>query len=265
MCAESPASARESGTKCRPKAGRPEQASVEQAAPAAGTPQPAGKTAPYSAASARASAKEGWTRQLSTTSLTLRPAVTARATTEISSEAWLPTTEPPRMTPVAGSEIIFTKPRGSSLMSARAEAPKGTFVTRIFRPLANASASAKPDVGDLRLGEHRRGRLVVVDVAVLPSMQAHYVLGHLASLHGGHRGKRQFARNVAGGVDVGDIGLAVLVDGDVTPFVDFHAGPLEAELFGIGHRAHGQQDVAPPGHPAVVTLDHHPAAGPCPG
>ena len=121
----------------------PEERDRKHESPA-GRRAPGRLTAPYSAASAMASAKEGWTRQLSTTSLTFRPAVTARATTEISSEAWLPTTEPPRMTPVAGSEIIFTKPRGSSLMSARAEAPKGTFVTRILRPLANASASASP-------------------------------------------------------------------------------------------------------------------------
>ena len=98
----------------------------------------------YSVASASASLSAGWTSRLSTMSLTRRLAVTARAMTEISSAAWRPTIEPPSTTPVAGSEMIFTKPRGSSLISALALAENGTLVTRILRPDANASASAKP-------------------------------------------------------------------------------------------------------------------------
>ena len=74
----------------------------------------------YSAASARASLRAGWTSRLSTMSVTLRLAVTARAITEISSAAWRPTIEPPSTTPVAGSEMILTKPRGSLLISALA-------------------------------------------------------------------------------------------------------------------------------------------------
>ena len=70
--------------------------------------------------------------------------MTARAITEISSAAWRPTIEPPSTTPVAGSERIFTKPRGSLLISALAVAENGTLVTRILRPTANASASARP-------------------------------------------------------------------------------------------------------------------------
>ena len=77
-------------------------------------------------------------------SVTLRLAVTARARTEISSDAFWPTIEPPSTTPVAGSEMIFTKPRGSPSMTARALAANGTLVTRIFRPMAKASASARP-------------------------------------------------------------------------------------------------------------------------
>ena len=45
---------------------------------------------------------------------------------------------------MAGSDRIFTKPRGSLLMSAFADAENGTFVTRILRPSAKASASARP-------------------------------------------------------------------------------------------------------------------------
>ena len=77
-------------------------------------------------------------------SVTRRPAVTARASTEMSSAALRPTIDPPSTTPVAGSERIFTKPRGSPSMSALAELENGTFVTRSLRPVANASASARP-------------------------------------------------------------------------------------------------------------------------
>ena len=52
--------------------------------------------------------------------------------------------DPPSTTPVAGSEMIFTKPRESLLMRAFGVAENGTLVTRILRPEANASASARP-------------------------------------------------------------------------------------------------------------------------
>ncbi len=91
-----------------------------------------------------ASDRVGWARQLSTMSDTRRWAVTASAITEISSAAWRPTMEPPSTTPVAGSEMILTKPVGSSLMRALGAAAYGTLVTRILRPVAKASASANP-------------------------------------------------------------------------------------------------------------------------
>jgi hypothetical protein len=62
----------------------------------------------------------------------------------MSSAARRPTIEPPRITPVAGSEMIFTKPRESFSMRALALAENGTLVTRILRPSAKASASARP-------------------------------------------------------------------------------------------------------------------------
>ena len=40
--------------------------------------------------------------------------------------------------------MIFTKPRKSLLINAFGVALNGTFVTRILRPTANASASARP-------------------------------------------------------------------------------------------------------------------------
>ncbi len=48
---------------------------------------------------------------------------------------------------------------------------------------------------------------------------------------------------VAEGVDVGDVGLAVIVDGDVAAFVDDHAGLVEAEVLRVGGAANGEQDV----------------------
>ena len=84
----------------------------------------------------------------------------------MSSAAWRPTIEPPSTTPVAGSDTSLTNPRESLLMSAFAVVANGTLVTRTLRPSANASASARPDVRDLGIGEDRRRRLVVVEVAV---------------------------------------------------------------------------------------------------
>jgi len=81
---------------------------------------------------------------LSARSLARSLLVTATASTEINSAAWRPTIDPPRMTPVAGSETIFTNPRGSPSIRARAVEANGTFVTRTLRPSAKASASARP-------------------------------------------------------------------------------------------------------------------------
>ena len=77
-------------------------------------------------------------------STTFRPFVTATAITLMSSAALRPTMEPPSTTPVAGSDTIFTNPRGSPWISAFAFDENGTLVTRILRPTANASASASP-------------------------------------------------------------------------------------------------------------------------
>ena len=77
-------------------------------------------------------------------SLTVSPLVTATAITLMSSAALRPTMDPPSTTPVAGSERIFTKPRGSPLMCALGFDENGTLVTRILLPSANASASASP-------------------------------------------------------------------------------------------------------------------------
>ena len=88
------------------------------------------------------------------------------------------------------------------------------------------------------------GRLVVVEVAVRDRVQAHHVLGHLAALHRRDRRQRQLAADVAGGVDVRHVALAVVVDRDVAAAVDLDAGRVEAEAVAVGHRADGQHGVA---------------------
>ena len=92
-------------------------------------------------------------------------------------------------------------------------------------------------------------------MAVLAGVETHDVLRHLASLGGRHRGQRELARKVAGGVDVLDVRLEVVVHGHVATFVDVHAGRLEPEPLGVGHRADGQQGVRAGNHTAVVALD----------
>ena len=175
------------------------------------------------AASASDSASAGCTSSESTMSTTFRLFVTATATTEISSAALRPTTEPPSTTPVAGSERIFTKPRVSPLMSA--------FGFDGERHLGDAQLPAgrerlglgDADVGDLGVGEDRGRRLVVVEVTVGARGEAHHVLGDLAALHRRDRRQRQPAREVAGGVDVRHVRLAVAVAGHEPALVDLDA------------------------------------------
>ena len=81
-------------------------------------------------------------------------------------------------------------------------AENGTLVTRTLRPVGEGVGLGQPHVGDLGLGEDGRRRLLVVEVAVGPGVQAQGVLGDLAALHGRDRRQRQLARQVAGGVDV---------------------------------------------------------------
>jgi hypothetical protein len=51
--------------------------------------------------------------------------------------------------------------------------------------------------------------------------------------------------------------LAVVVDLDVTPFVDLYTGSFKTQVVRIGDRADGQQDVATSYHSAVVTVERH--------
>ena len=107
------------------------------------------------------------------------------------------------------------------------------------------------DVGDLRLGEDRRGRLVVVEVAVLAGVQAHHVLGDLAPLHRGDRRQRQLPAHVAGGVDVGHVGdWQLWLIGDVAAGVGGDAGGVEPEAVAVRHRADRQHGVGARGRPA---------------
>ena len=199
----------------------------------------------------------GCTRSESTMSLTVSPLVTATAITLMSSAALRPTIEPPSTTPVAGSERIFTNPRGSPLMCALAFDENGTFVTRIFLPNENASASASPTSaisGSVKIAWRR---LVVVEVTVGTVVQAHEVLGDLATLHGADRRERQLPGHVAGGVDVLDVRAAVVVDRDVAAAVDLDPRLVEPEVLAVRDRPDRQHRVRPFHDPAVLACDSH--------
>ena len=71
------------------------------------------------------------------------------------------------------------------------------------------------------------------------------MLGDLAALHGRHRRQRQLPGDVAGGVDVADVGDAVVLMEDVAGVVDLHAGGVEAEPVAVGDRADGEEGVEP--------------------
>ena len=92
--------------------------------------------------------------------------MTATAITQMSSAALRPTIEPPSTTPVAGSERIFTKPRGSPLMSAFGVGGERHLGDPDLAARRERLGLGEPDVGDLGLGEDRRRGLVVVEVAV---------------------------------------------------------------------------------------------------
>ncbi len=188
---------------------------------------------------------------------TCRLFVAATAITEISSAALRPTIAPPSTTPVAGSERIFTNPRASPLIN--------DFGVGGERHLGDAQLAARrerfglghADLGDLGIGEDRLGRLVVVEVAVGPGGEAHHVLGDLAALHRRDRRKRQPARDVARGIDVRHVGLAVAVARDVAVGVDHHAGRLAVELLGVGQRTDREQRVRAVDGATVVARDEH--------
>ena len=116
------------------------------------------------------------------------------------------------------------------------------------------------DVGDLRLGEDRRRRLVVVEVAVRSGVQPHDPLGHLAALHRRDRRERELAADVAGGVDVRNAGDAVVVDREVATRIDLDTGTFEVEAIRVGHRSDRQHRVGGAHDATVVAPDHHAVA-----
>ncbi len=176
-------------------------------------------------------------------STTFRWFVTATAITEINSAALRPTIAPPSTTPVAGSERIFDE-------AARVAVDQRLRVGR-ERHLRHPQLAARrerlglgdADLGDLGIGEDRLRGLVVVEVTVCTRGESHHVLGDLAPLHRRDRRQRQAAGDVAGGVDVRQVRLAVPVPGNVTVVVDLDARGLAPESFAVRHRADAKQRV----------------------
>ena len=81
-------------------------------------------------------------------------------------------------------------------------------------------------------------------MAVGNLLQTHHVLGHLAALHRGHTAERQLAADIAGGIDVRHVALAMTVDRDEPAAVGLDAGVVEAEPFRVGYGANCEKGVA---------------------
>ncbi len=194
-------------------------------------------------------------------SVTFKPFVTASARTPMSSAALRPTIEPPRTTPVAGSDTIFTNPRGSPLMSAFAFELNGTLVDADLAARSEGLRFGEPDVRDLGFGEHRGRRLLVVEVAMRSVVHPHQVLGDLAALHRGHRRQRQLPGDVADRVDVGDVRQAVVVHDDEPGLVALHTRGVEPEVLGVGDRSDGQHGMRRVDDTPVLTHHAHTVVG----
>ena len=77
-------------------------------------------------------------------------------------------------------------------------------------------------------------------MTMFEGVQAHSVLGHFPALHGGDRRKRQLARDVAGGIDVLDVGLTMIPNLDVAACDHVDTRRFEAQTIGIGDGPDGQ-------------------------
>ena len=205
----------------------------------------------YSAASASASARAG-ARAGSTMSVTRSPAVTARAITEISSAACRPTIEPPSTTPGRRVADDLHEP-ARVVVDERLRRRRERHLRRAHLAAGGERVGlGQPDVGDLGLGEDRRGRLVVVEVAVLAC--AGPSRARRSCVPAWRRPTTAAASPTRRrGVHVRHVRLAVVVDRDVAARRQ-HAGGVEAEPFGVRDRPDGEQRVGACGVPAVVAL-----------
>ncbi len=177
--------------------------------------------------------------------------------TEISSAARSPTIEPPSTTPGGRVGEDLDEPPGVAVDEGPGVGGEGHLGHPDLATQGEGLGLGQAHVGDLGLGEDGAGRLVVVEVAVLAGVEPHDVLGHLAPLGGCDRRQRQLPGQVAGGVDVAHVRLAVLVHRHVATVVDLDAGFGEPEPLGVRDGADGEQGVRSVDHAPVVALDDH--------
>ena len=81
------------------------------------------------------------------------------------------------------------------------------------------------------------------------------MFGDLASLHRCHRRQRQLAADVAGCIDVFNIGATVRVDRDVATIIQCDSGGVEVEIFHVWLRANGEHRMGSGDLASVITLD----------
>ena len=86
-------------------------------------------------------------------------------------------------------------------------------------------------------------------------LQAHDVLGDLATLHRRHAAEWKLAADVARRVDVRHVALAMAVDGDEPTTVDLDTGSIEAEAVAVGNGPDRQHRVRAVHDPAIVATN----------
>ena len=93
----------------------------------------------------------------------------------------------------------------------------------------------------LRMGKHDAGDVGVVELRV--RLAAKQAVGEATTGGDGDGGELKAAiAHVTQGEDVVDVGVLVLVDGDVTLGIGLHARRVEAEVFGLGVAADGPEE-----------------------
>src|SRR5262249_16703460 len=147
----------------------------------------------------------------------------------------------PRISPVFASTTIFMKPCVSPFSTARVTLVMARLATSAGRPPARTSASdspARPSGGAVYAAKRRGG-------GAPPPGGGRARGGPALEMVGGGGGEGGCAVKVAQGPDALDVGAELIVGHDVAAPAHGDAGPLEAEVVGVGTTAHRQQDVGP--------------------
>ena len=158
----------------------------------------------------------------------------------MSSLARGPTTTPPTMMPVPGRQNSFTKPSRTPCILARALPLSGSITASAWISPSSMACCDQPTVAI-------SGAVKTLEETCLEVERVHGVAEEVPhrdpALHRRHAGEHQDAGAVAGGVDAPGGGARDPVDVDEAAVLEDHAGLLEAEVGGVGHRAEGEDAV----------------------